>query len=614
MRIKRTHYCGQLSEKQLETTVQLCGWVHRWRDHGGVVFIDLRDRTGVFQVVFDPKFVALPEASELRMEWVIGIKGTIRKRPSGMENKNLGTGQIEMLVSELEVLNKAAPLPFSLHEDSPSAGEVDEQLRLKHRYLELRRPKLQNNLRLRHEFLKSAREFYFENGFWEIETPILYKSTPEGARDYLVPSRVHPGQFYALPQSPQTLKQLCMIGGLDRYVQIARCFRDEDLRADRQPEFTQVDVEMSFVDETDVQAIHEGLMKKTFKDVLGVDIKTPFHRLRYQEAMDRFGSDKPDMRNSLELVDLTPQGKKSTFQVYQTALNDNGGILKALCFEEKEPLSRSELDGLLKKVAVYGARGISWVRIKSSKDWQSPQAKFFDDELKLEIEKKLPFTNNAMAFFVCGDPTIVNNALGALRIEYGKKLGYVDEKAWEFLWVTDFPLFEYNAEDKRFYAAHHPFTSPHLDDQAAFLAVKPEQLYPIKSEETPAFQTMKNTRARAYDLVLNGYEIGGGSLRIYLADVQAQMFRMLGITEDEAEQKFGFFLKALQYGTPPHGGIALGVDRIAMLLAGTDAIRDVMAFPKTQKASCLMSDSPSPVAEKQLQELSIAIRLPKVPG
>ncbi len=611
MRIKRTHYSGQLNEKNEGQSVQLCGWVHRWRDHGGVVFIDLRDRTGVSQVVFDPTVASIPEANELRMEWVIGIKGVVRKRPEGMGNKNMATGQVEIVVSELEVLNKATPLPYSLHEDSPSAGEVDEQLRLKYRYLELRREKLQNNLRIRHEFLKSAREFYFANGFWEIETPILYKSTPEGARDYLVPSRVHPGQFYALPQSPQTLKQLCMIGGLDRYVQVARCFRDEDLRADRQPEFTQVDVEMSFVDEVEIQTIHENLMKKILKDVLNVDIPTPFPRLKYADAMARFGSDKPDMRNTLELVDITEEGKKSTFQVYQNALAAPGAVLKALSFEEKEPMSRSELDGLLKKVATFGARGISWIRVKTPGDWQSPQAKFFDDATKAAIEKKLHFKNNAMVFMMVGDPNMVNNALGSLRLEYGKKSGYTNEKAWNFLWVVDFPLFEYNDEDKRFYAAHHPFTSPHLDDQAAFLKVKPEELYPVRDKTTDSFRIMSNTRARAYDLVVNGYEIAGGSLRIYRPEVQAQMFRLLGISDEEAEQRFGFFLKALQYGTPPHGGLAIGVDRMAMLLSGTDAIRDVMAFPKTQKASCLMSESPSPVAEKQLEELSIAIRPPK---
>ena len=375
MNIKRTHRGGELNLKHLDSEVGLCGWVDRWRDHGGVVFIDLRDRSGIVQVVFDPTTKLIPDASSLRQEFVIAVKGKIRKRPEGMTNANLPTGDIEVIVHELEVLNRAQQLPFSLHDDSPSAGEVDEQLRLTYRYLELRKPHLQNNLRLRHEFLKSAREFYFENGFWEIETPILYKTTPEGARDYLVPSRVHPGMFYALPQSPQTLKQLCMISGFDRYVQIARCFRDEDLRADRQPEFTQVDVEMSFISEEDVYEVHEGLMKKVFKDVLNKELKTPFERIRYSDAMDFYGSDKPDLRNSLRLVNLTQEGKKSSFQVYKTAL-EQGAILKGLCFEEKEPLSRSELDALPKKVAPFGARGITWIRIKSPGDWQSPQAKF----------------------------------------------------------------------------------------------------------------------------------------------------------------------------------------------------------------------------------------------
>lgn len=593
MRFKRTHYCGALTKKDVGKEVVLAGWVDRWRDHGGIVFIDLRDREGITQVVFDPSEINIPEASSLRQEWVIAAKGKVRARPSGMENKNIPTGEIEVLVSEMELLNRAQNLPYALHEDSPSAGEVDEQLRLTYRYLELRRAGLQKNLRIRHEFVKSAREFYFENGFWEIETPILYKSTPEGARDYLVPSRVHPGQFYALPQSPQTLKQLCMIGGLDRYVQVARCFRDEDLRADRQPEFTQVDVEMSFVQENDIYEIHEGLMRKVFKDVLDLDIKTPFRRMPYPEAMAKYGTDKPDTRNSLELVDLTEQGKKSTFQVYQNALNA-GEMLKGLCFEEKEALSRSELDGLLKKVAPYGAKGITWIRIKKPGDWQSPQAKFFDDNLKKEIEAKLPFKESAMLLMLVGKPKVVNNALSALRDEYGARFGYCRQEAYEFLWVTDFPLFEYNDEDKRFYAAHHPFTSPNLDDLQTFMTTKSDE-------------EMKRVRARAYDLVLNGYEIGGGSLRIYSPDVQARMFELLGISQEEAQLKFGFFLKALQYGTPPHGGIAFGVDRVAMLLAGTNAIRDVIAFPKTQKASDLMAEAPSPVAEDQLTELSIRV-------
>jgi aspartyl-tRNA synthetase len=591
VKTKRTHRSGELNTSHLDMEVGLCGWVDRWRDHGGVVFIDLRDRSGIVQVVFDPTTKEIPDAGTLRQEFVIAVKGRVRQRPVGMTNANLSTGEIEVIVHELEILNRSQQLPFSLHEDSPSAGEVDEQLRLTYRYLELRKPKLQNNLRLRHEFIRTAREFYFENDFWEIETPILYKTTPEGARDYLVPSRVHPGMFYALPQSPQTLKQLCMISGFDRYVQIARCFRDEDLRADRQPEFTQVDVEMSFVNEEDIYSIHEGLMKKVFKNVLEKELKTPFERISYPDAMALYGSDKPDLRNSLKLVDLTEQGKKSSFQVYKTAL-EQGSILKALCFEEKEALSRSELDALPKKVSPFGAKGITWIRIKSPGDWQSPQAKFFDENLKKEIEEKLPYKQGAMLFLICAKSTVVNNALSALRLEFGERFGYTDKSQDRFAWVTDFPLFEYNDEDKRFYAAHHPFTRPHPDDLEAFM-----------KRDDDAYTA--SVRACAYDLVWNGFEIGGGSLRIYDSAVQARMFQKLGISEEDAQRKFGFFLRALQYGTPPHGGIALGVDRIAMLLAGCDAIRDVIAFPKTQKASCLMSEAPSVADPKQLEELFI---------
>ncbi|MSP18157.1 MAG: aspartate--tRNA ligase [Bdellovibrionales bacterium] len=599
MNLKRTHYCGHLNSSLAGQEVTLCGWVDRWRDHGGVVFIDIRDREGITQIVFDPETSPMDIAGTLRQEYVIAISGTVRTRPEGMKNVNLPTGEIEVLVSHLELLNKATQLPFSLHEDSPNAGEVDESLRLNYRYLELRKKGLQKNLKIRHDFLRSAREFYAQNNFWEIETPILYKSTPEGARDYLVPSRVHPGLFYALPQSPQTLKQLCMIGGLDRYVQIARCFRDEDLRADRQPEFTQIDVEMSFVDENDIQTLHETMMQKVLLEVLKKEISVPFQRLKYQEAMDRFGSDKPDLRNSLELVDLTELGKKSTFQVYQTALAE-GGILKGLCFEEKESLSRSELDGLLKKVAPFGARGITWIRIKGPGDWQSPQAKFFDEGLKKEIEEKLSFNKPAMLFLMCGKDTMVNNSLSALRLDYGKRFGYTDESRNAFLWVTDFPLLEFNDEDKRFYAAHHPFTRPHPEDLHLFLE---------KNDKS----SLAAVRACAYDLVWNGFEIGGGSLRIYNPEVQSRMFDVLGIGPDEAKVKFGFFLKALQYGTPPHGGIALGVDRIAMLLAGTDAIRDVIAFPKTQKASCSMSEAPSVVDPVQLTELGLKIIQKEIP-
>jgi aspartyl-tRNA synthetase len=598
MNWKRTTYCGKMTNQFLGKEVILMGWVDRYRDHGGVVFIDLRDREGIAQVVFDPKNIPVDVAGTLRQEWVVAVKGIVRKRPEGMSNKNLPTGDVELEATGLEVLTRAETLPFTTHTDSPTTGEVDEQLRGRYRYLELRRPKLQKNLQIRHEFLRTAREFYSENGFWEIETPILYKSTPEGARDYLVPSRVHPGQFFALPQSPQTLKQLCMIGGLDRYMQVARCFRDEDLRADRQPEFTQVDVEMSFIDEEDIYQLHEQLMARVFKNTHGIEIKTPFRRMPYDEAMRKYGSDKPDLRNSLELVDLTDEGKRSSFQVYQSALS-SGGILKALCFEEKDTLSRSELDELPKKAASFGAKGITWIRIKSPGDWQSPQAKFFDAALKTEIEAKLPFKKQAMVLLVCSTPNIVNNTLGSFRLDFGKRFGYTDESRHEFAWITDFPLFEYNEDDKRFFAAHHPFTCPNPTDLALFM-------------KSSAKADLEKVRARAYDLVLNGSEIGGGSLRIYDPNVQKRMFEILGFSEEDAKAKFGFFLNALQYGTPPHGGIALGVDRIAMILSGCDAIRDVIAFPKTQKAADLMSEAPSQVDEKQLQELHIRVLPPKL--
>ncbi len=593
MKLKRTHGCGKLSQAEDGQKVTLCGWVDRWRDHGGVVFIDLRDRSGISQVVFDPAQMSVAEAGTLRQEAVIAVSGTVRARPEGMVNDNLTTGKIEVAASELEVLARAQPLPYPLHEDSPSAGEVEETVRLTHRYLELRRTKLQNNLRIRHEFLRIARQFYFENDFWEIETPILYKTTPEGARDYLVPSRVHPGQFYALPQSPQTLKQLCMIGGLERYVQIARCFRDEDLRADRQPEFTQVDVEMSFVDAEDIFKLHESLMKRVLKEILNVDIATPFPRVGYATAMEKYGSDKPDLRNPLTLVDLTEQGKKSTFQVFKSVL-DKGGILKGLCFEEKEPLSRTELDGLVRKVAPFGAKGLSWIRIKSPGDWQAPQAKFFDEALKKEIESKLPFSGPRMLLMVCASPSITNNSLSFLRDEYGKRFGYTDLTRHSLAWITDFPLLQFNEDDKRFYAAHHPFTRPALADLDRFVNSKSNE-------------DLANVRADAYDLVWNGYEIGGGSLRIYDPKVQQRMFEVLGLSSEEAQRKFGFFLNALQYGTPPHGGIAIGVDRVSMLLTGCDAIRDVMAFPKTQKAADLMAGAPSPADPQQLEELFIRL-------
>lgn len=598
MRLSRTHYCGHIHGDLIGTEVVLSGWVHRWRDHGGVVFIDLRDREGIAQIVFDPAETPLvEEASRLRQETVISIQGKVRPRPEGMGNPKIPTGMVEVAVTDLEIHSKASPLPFSLHEDSPSNGEVDESLRLKHRYLDLRRPAMQERLKTRHRFLKATRDFYDQEGFWEIETPILYKSTPEGARDYLVPSRLHPGKCYALPQSPQTLKQICMISGFDKYFQVARCFRDEDLRADRQPEFTQIDVEMSFVNQDQVLEIHERLMEKVFKDVLGVEVKLPFPRLAYEEAMEKYGSDKPDMRNPLTLVDLSEQGKKSEFKVFQSAL-ESGAILKGLCFEEKTPLSRKDLDELPKKVAPFGAKGISWIRIKSPGDWQAPQAKFFPDALKAEMEAKLPFSAEkgpVLLLMVCASPKVTNASLSFLRDLFGKRFGYTDKKKFVFTWVTDFPLFVYDDDSARLFAAHHPFTNVCPEDRDTYFNSKDQN-------------ELQNIRAQAYDLTLNGYEIGGGSLRIYEREVQSRMFELLGMSKEEAKRQFGFFLEALEYGAPPHGGIALGVDRIAMLLTGTDAIRDVIAFPKTQKASDLMAEAPSQVSEAQFEELGLAVR------
>lgn len=595
MELKRTQYCGEVTEKLDGRTVTLSGWVDRWRDHGGVVFIDLRDREGVVQVVFDPaehsNDQVVEQAARLRQEFVVSIQGKVRKRPEGMRNDKLKSGQIEVSVERLEILSEAQALPYSLKEDSPSAGEVNESLRLKYRYLELRTSQLQKNLRVRHEFLQSTRNYFSRDGFIEIETPILYKSTPEGARDYLVPSRLHPGSFYALPQSPQTLKQLSMIGGFDKYFQIARCFRDEDLRADRQPEFTQVDLEMSFVDEEDVFKTMEGWMTQLFKEVLKTELNTPFERIPYHQAMNEYGSDKPDLRNSLKLVDLTEEGKKSDFRVYQEALA-NGGILKGICFKEKEPLTRKDLDALPKEVAPFGAKGVSWFRIKSPGDWQSPQAKFFSDELKAEVESKLSENESVMLLLVCGSPNVVHNSLSHLRTLFGKRFGYFSEDAFRFTWITDFPLFEFSEEDGRLYAAHHPFTGVHSGDREKYLS-------------STSVHEASQFRARAYDLVLNGYEIGGGSIRIHRKEDQEAMFKHLQISPEEQQEKFGFFLEALSYGTPPHGGMAFGVDRIVMILCGTDAIRDVIAFPKTQKASCLMSQAPSPIDESQLTELHL---------
>jgi len=599
----RSHTCGELSANQLDQSVSLCGWVAKRRDHGGLVFIDLRDRYGLTQVTFDPAVAGATRAHELagrlRGEFVIWCRGIVRRRPEGMTNTKLATGEIEIAVTELEILSEAKTPPFAIEDEI----DVAEMVRLKYRYLDLRRPALQKNLIVRHQMLQVARQVLDENSFIEIETPILYKSTPEGARDFIVPSRLNPGTFYALPQSPQTLKQLLMVSGMDRYYQIARCFRDEDLRADRQPEFSQIDIEQSFMDEEGFFPIMESMMARIWKRVLGVEIRTPFARMPYREAMERFGSDKPDVRFGLELQDLTALFSQSQFQVFSRALEKNsrgiqGSVRGIVVPGQAEKFSRKDLDDLQSLGATYGAKGLLWIKVQAGGELQSPAAKFFSDAEKAGIVGQLALKPSDLVLIVA-DPKnkVVFDALGAIRLHLGERLGVIPKPGdhkYAFLWVMNFPLVEYDETEKRYFACHHPFTSPRPQYFNDFIEGK----------------NLDAIEASAYDLVLNGVEIGGGSLRIYRSDVQAAMFRLLGLTPDEAREKFGFFLDALQYGTPPHGGIAFGVDRLAMILCGASAIRDVMAFPKTQKGSCLMSDSPSPVSPAQLQELHVSVTRP----
>jgi aspartyl-tRNA synthetase len=584
----------------LGAEVKLCGWVSKRRDHGGLIFVDLRDRYGVTQVVFDPqilKSAALFEtAGMLRNEFVIGCVGRVRARPEGMQNKKLETGDVEVACSDLVLLSEAKTPPFPIEDDI----DVGEQVRLSHRYLDLRRPQLQRNLLTRHRMLSIIRNHLDQNHFVEVETPILYKSTPEGARDFIVPSRVNPGNFYALPQSPQTLKQLLMVAGMDRYFQIARCFRDEDLRADRQPEFSQIDIEQSFMDEEEFFPILEAMIVKLWKEILGVELKTPFPRMRYQEAMERFGSDKPDVRFGLELVDLTSLFKKSEFQVFQSAIQSQASVRKGsirgiLLKKQAENISRKDLDELTKVAGTFGAKGLLWIKVQEGGELQSPATKFFSEQEKSDLRTQLKLEDGDLLLIVA-DPKnkIVFDALGAVRLSLGEQLGLIPkpgEGAPAFLWVMNFPLLEYDEREKRYFACHHPFTSPR----------------PQFFEDLIQRRNLDSIEASAYDLVLNGVEIGGGSLRIYRSDVQAAMFETLGLSEAEARSKFGFFLDALQYGTPPHGGIAFGVDRLAALLCGVGPIRDVMAFPKTQRGHCLMSESPSVVSPEQLVELGISV-------
>jgi len=558
------------------------GWVLRRRDHGGVIFIDLRDREGLTQVVFNPvvNSATHAKAHQLRSEWVLAVRGRVEARPADMANPKLTTGEIEVLVDELRILNTSETPPFPLDEDV----EVSDNLRLQYRYLDLRRPEMAANLIMRHRAVQSVRNYLNDNGFLDVETPMLTRSTPEGARDYLVPSRVNAGKFYALPQSPQLFKQLLMIAGMDRYYQIVKCFRDEDLRADRQPEFTQIDMELSFVDEEQIIKVTEGMIATLFKDTLGLDLNPPFGRMEYDEAMSRFGTDRPDTRFGLELVNLTDIARTCGFKVFRS-IADEGGTVRAINAKGCATFSRKDLDDLTAYAVQFGAKGLAWVKMKPEGEWQSPIAKFFTDDERMAINRAMEAVEGDVLFFGADKPAVVFQVLSELRLELGRRLGLMQKEQYNFTWITDFPLMEYDEKEKRFQALHHPFTSP-----------KEEDFERLESDPGKVY-------SRAYDLVLNGTEIGGGSIRIHRRDVQARVLKALGIGEEEANEKFGFLLRALELGAPPHGGLAFGLDRLLMLICGCSSIRDVIAFPKTQKATCPLTEAPSSVNRKQLTEL-----------
>ena len=589
----RTHYCGHINASHIGEEIELCGWAHRRRDHGGVIFIDLRDREGLVQVVYDPD---LPDvfavAEQVRNEFVLRIRGRVRPRPEGTVNPDLATGEVEVLGLALEVLNRSDTPPFQLDEHE----NVSEEVRLRYRYIDLRRPEMLSHIRLRAQITRQLRRFLDGQGFLDIETPMLTKATPEGARDYLVPSRTHPGQFFALPQSPQLFKQLLMMSGMDRYYQIVRCFRDEDLRADRQPEFTQLDVEVSFMNEGEFIALMEEMIRQLVKEVLGDELPNPFPRMTYAEAVRRFGSDRPDLRCPLELVDVGDLMKEVEFKVFSGPANDPRGRVAALCLPGGCELTRKEIDGYTKYVGIYGARGLAYIKVNDVKagreGLQSPIVKFLSDTAVQTILERTGAADGDLIFFGADKASVVNEALGALRVKLGEDRGLM-KAGWHPLWVVDFPMFEWDDKTNRWTALHHPFTAPREEDIGL-----------LESDPGACL-------SRAYDMVLNGTELGGGSIRIHREAVQQQVFRLLGISDQEAEQKFGFLLTALKYGCPPHGGLAFGLDRLVMLLTGAGSIREVMAFPKTQTAACLLTHAPSEVSEEQLRELSIRIRKPK---
>jgi aspartyl-tRNA synthetase len=586
----RTYFCGEVTEKSIGEKVTLKGWVQKRRDLGGLIFIDLRDRSGLVQVVFNPEASpeALASAEKIRNEYVLSVEGKVVAREPGTINENLPTGKIEVSAEAVTIINEAKTPPFVIADQT----DVSEDVRLKYRYLDFRRPVMFETFKMRHQVTKAIRDYLDSEGFLDIETPILTKSTPEGARDYLVPSRVHPGEFYALPQSPQIFKQLLMVGGIERYYQIARCFRDEDLRADRQPEFTQIDIETSFMSQEDIISMTEQMMTKVMKEVKGIDISLPIQRMTYQEAMDRYGSDKPDTRFAMELVNLSETLSNSGFKVFAGAIS-SGGEVKAINVKNAaSKYSRKDIDALTEFASRYGAKGLAWLKAEEE-GLKGPIAKFVAEEEQAAIKELLGVETGDLLLFVADKKSVVADALGALRVKLGKELGLIDQSLFNFLWVTEWPLLEFDEEEGRYYAAHHPFTMPNRED-LEYLDTDPSKV-----------------KAQAYDLVLNGYELGGGSLRIFEREIQEKMFSVLGFSKEEAREQFGFLLEAFEYGTPPHGGIALGLDRLVMLLAGSSNLRDTIAFPKTASASCLLTNAPGEVSEAQLNDLHLQLNLKK---